>query len=86
MAAVSGRRVRQRDVGPATTSDNRRCCTGKGTAITNDNQPDILDCGPGFDVAYAIVHDPVRFHGCEQVIRLTAEQAAVLAAANDDNG
>ena len=55
-------------------------------ALANDNQPDILDCGPGFDVAYAIVHDPVRFHGCEQVIRLTAEQAAVLAAANDDNG
>ena len=27
-------------------------------ALANDNQPDILDCGPGYDVAYVIVHDP----------------------------
>lgn len=55
-------------------------------ALANDNQPDILDCGPGYDVAYVIEHDPVRLHGCEQVIRLSAEQAAAVAAANDDNG
>lgn len=55
-------------------------------ALANDNQPDILNCGPGYDVAYVIVHDPVRLHGCEQVIRLTAEEAAATAAANDDNG
>jgi Ca2+-binding RTX toxin-like protein len=55
-------------------------------ALANDNQPDILDCGTGYDVAYVIEHDPVRLHGCEQVIRLSAEQAAALAAANDDNG
>jgi RTX calcium-binding nonapeptide repeat (4 copies) len=55
-------------------------------ALANDNQPDVLDCGPGFDVAYVIEHDPVRIHGCEQVIRLTAAQAAAMAAANDDNG
>lgn len=55
-------------------------------ALANDNQPDILDCGPGFDVAYVIVHDPVRLHGCEQVIRLSPDEAAALAAANDDNG
>jgi RTX calcium-binding nonapeptide repeat (4 copies) len=55
-------------------------------ALANDNQPDILNCGPGFDVAYVIVHDPARFHGCEQVIRLSPDQAAALAAANDDNG
>jgi Ca2+-binding RTX toxin-like protein len=54
-------------------------------ALANDNQPDILDCGPGLDVAYAIVHDPVRFRGCEQIIRLSPEDAAALAAANDDN-
>ena len=55
-------------------------------ALANDNQPDILNCGPGFDVAYVIAHDPARFHRCEQVIRLSPEQAAALAAANDDNG
>jgi Ca2+-binding RTX toxin-like protein len=55
-------------------------------ALANDNQPDIVNCGPGYDVAYVIVHDPVRLHGCEQVIRLTPEQAAATAAANDDNG
>ncbi len=32
-----------------------------------------------------IVHDPARFRGCEQIIRLTPEDAAALAAANDDN-
>jgi hypothetical protein len=55
-------------------------------ALANDNQPDILNCGPGYDVAYVVVHDPVRLHGCEQVIRLTPEQAAAMSAANDDNG
>jgi len=55
-------------------------------ALANDNQPDILNCGPGYDVAYIVVHDPVRLHGCEQVIRLTPEEAAATAAANDDNG
>jgi hypothetical protein len=55
-------------------------------ALANDNQPDILNCGPGYDVAYVIVHDPVRIHGCEQVIRLTPEEAASIATANDDNG
>ena len=64
--------------------------TGAGNdilhALANDNQPDILDCGPGFDVAYVITHDPARFHGCEQVVRLSPEDAAAVAAANDDNG
>ncbi len=55
-------------------------------ALANDNQPDILDCGPGFDVAYVIAHDPARFRGCEQVIRLSPEEAGAVAAANDDNG
>jgi Ca2+-binding RTX toxin-like protein len=55
-------------------------------ALANDNQPDVIDCGPGFDVAYVIERDPVRFHGCEQVIRLSPEEAAAMAAANDDNG
>ena len=64
--------------------------TGAGNdilhALANDNQPDILECGPGFDVAYVVVHDPARFRGCEQVIRLSTEEAAAVAAANDDNG
>jgi Ca2+-binding RTX toxin-like protein len=55
-------------------------------ALANDNQPDILNCGPGYDVAYLIVHDPARLHGCEQVIRLSPEDAAAMGAANDDNG
>ena len=55
-------------------------------ALANDNQPDVLNCGPGYDVAYVVRHDPVRLHGCEQVIRLSPEEAASLAAANDDNG
>jgi Ca2+-binding RTX toxin-like protein len=55
-------------------------------ALANDNQRDVLDCGPGYDVAYVIEHDPVTLHGCEQVIRLSPDDAAALAAANDDNG
>jgi Ca2+-binding RTX toxin-like protein len=55
-------------------------------ALANDNQRDILNCGRGYDVAYVVVHDPVRLHGCEQVIRLTPEDAAAMATANDDNG
>ena len=45
-------------------------------ALANDNQEDVLDCGPGDDVAYVIVHDPARFRGCEQIIRLSPEEAA----------
>lgn len=55
-------------------------------ALANDNQPDVLDCGPGYDVAYVIVHDPVVFHGCEQVIRLNPDEAAAMAATNGDDG
>ena len=55
-------------------------------ALANDNTRDVMDCGPGLDVAYVIQHDPVTLRGCEQVIRLSTEQAAALAAANDDNG
>lgn len=54
-------------------------------ALANDNQSDILDCGAGVDVAYVIAHDPARFRGCEQIIRLSPEEAAALAAANDDS-
>jgi Ca2+-binding RTX toxin-like protein len=54
-------------------------------ALANDNQPDVLDCGPGFDVAYVIVHDPARFRGCESVIRLSPEAAEALAQANSDS-
>jgi len=54
-------------------------------ALANDNQPDVLDCGRGYDVAYVVEHDPARLHGCEQVIRLGPGQAAEVAAANDDN-
>ena len=31
---------------------------------------------PGYDIAYPIVHDPARLHGCEQVIRLSPEEAS----------
>jgi len=55
-------------------------------ALANDNQPDVVDCGPGYDVAYVVEHDPVRLRGCEQVIRLSPAEAAAQAAANDDNG
>ena len=55
-------------------------------ALANDNQPDVLNCGPGYDVAYVVEHDPVRVHGCEQVIRLSLDEAASLAQTNDDNG
>ncbi|HZT44951.1 MAG TPA: hypothetical protein VFA24_02125 [Gaiellaceae bacterium] len=54
-------------------------------ALANDNQPDIISCGPGFDTAIVIAHDPARFQGCEKIVRLSPEEAAALAAANDDN-
>ncbi len=54
-------------------------------ALANDNQRDIIDCGPGYDVAYVIEHDPVTLHGCEKVVRLSPDEAAALSAANDDN-
>lgn len=55
-------------------------------ALANDNQPDVLSCGRGYDVAYVIEHDPVTVHGCEQVIRLSPADAASMAAANEDDG
>jgi hemolysin type calcium-binding protein len=62
---------------------------GKGNdvlhALANDNQPDILDCGPGFDTAIVIAHDPARFRGCEQIVRLSPEEAASLAASGGDS-
>jgi len=54
-------------------------------ALANDNQPDILDCGPGFDTAIVIEHDPARFRGCEQILRLSPEEAAALAASGGDS-
>ena len=54
-------------------------------ALANDNERDVLDCGPGFDVAYIVEHDPVTLHGCEQVIRLTPAEAAAAGAADDDD-
>jgi Ca2+-binding RTX toxin-like protein len=54
-------------------------------ALANDNQPDILDCGPGFDTAIVIAHDPARFRGCEQIVRLSPEEAASLAASGGDS-
>jgi len=54
-------------------------------ALANDNQVDLLDCGPGYDVAYVIEHDPARFKGCEEIVRLSPDEAAALAAANDDS-
>ena len=54
-------------------------------ALANDNQPDVIDCGPGFDTAVVLAHDPVRLHGCEKVVRLSDDEAAAMSAANDDN-
>jgi len=54
-------------------------------ALANDNQPDILDCGPGFDTAIVIEHDPARFRGCEQILRLSPDEAAALAASGGDS-
>ena len=54
-------------------------------ALANDNQPDILDCGPGFDTAIVIEHDPARFRGCEQIVRLSPGEAAALAASGGDS-
>jgi hypothetical protein len=54
-------------------------------ALANDNQVDLLDCGPGDDVAIVIVHDPVTLRGCEQVVTLSPEEAQALAAANGDD-
>jgi len=55
-------------------------------ALANDNQRDVLDCGPGYDVAYVIAHDPLTQHGCEKVVWLDRQAAESLAAANDDAG
>ena len=45
-------------------------------ALANDNQRDVLNCGPGNDTAYVVEHDPVTLHGCESVIRLSQADAA----------
>ena len=62
---------------------------GKGNdvlhALANDNQPDILDCVPGFDTAIVIAHDPARFRGWEQIVGLSPEEAASLAASGGDS-
>jgi len=54
-------------------------------ALANDNEPDILDCGPGNDTAIVIEHDPARFHGCEQIGRLSPAEAAALAESGGDS-
>jgi len=41
--------------------------------------------GLGYDVAYVIEHDPATFRGCEQVVRLSPDEAAAQATANADN-
>jgi Ca2+-binding RTX toxin-like protein len=53
-------------------------------ALANDNQPDILDCGPGDDTAIVIEHDPARFRGCERIVRLSPAEAAALAQSSGD--
>jgi Ca2+-binding RTX toxin-like protein len=53
-------------------------------ALANDNQADILDCGPGFDTAIVIRNDPARFRGCEVIVRLSPDEAAALAESGDD--
>ena len=55
-------------------------------ALANDNQRDVLGCGPGNDTAYVVEHDPVTLRGCESVIRLSQADAAAQAAAGGDNG
>jgi Ca2+-binding RTX toxin-like protein len=75
---------RRHVVGPASTSV-RRHGQRRAPRARNDNQPDILDCGPGFDTAIVIEHDPARFRGCEQILRLSPEEAAALAASGGDS-
>ena len=42
--------------------------------------------GPDARSPLSINDDPARFRGCEQIIRLSPEEAAAKSAANDDNG
>src|SRR5947208_10702529 len=50
-------------------------------ALANDNERDVLDCGPGLDVAYIVQHDALTLHGCEKIIPLTRAEAAEPAPA-----
>ena len=54
-------------------------------ALANDNQPDILYCGPGVDTALVIRNDPVRVRGCERIVRLSPDEAAALAESGGDS-
>jgi Ca2+-binding RTX toxin-like protein len=54
-------------------------------ALANDNQRDVLDCGSGHDTAFVITNDPATIRGCEVVVRLSPDEAAAMASANDDD-
>ena len=54
-------------------------------ALANDNQPDILNCGPGSDTALVIRNDPVKLRGCERIVRLSPDEAAALAESGGDS-
>ena len=54
-------------------------------ALADDNQLDLLDCGPGNDIAYLNGAERAKTIGCETVRVLTPTEAAAQAAAEGDN-
>ena len=54
-------------------------------ALADDNQLDVLDCGPGNDVAYLNAAERARTIGCETIRVLSRADAAAQAAAEGDN-
>ena len=54
-------------------------------ALADDNQLDVLDCGPGDDVAYLNASERARTIGCEKIRVLSPAEAAAQAAAAGDN-
>lgn len=54
-------------------------------ALANDNRVDVLDCGPGNDVAYLNAAEHDRTIDCETIHVRSPADAAAQAAAEGDN-
>ena len=57
-------------------------------ALAGDGQPDVLDCGPGFDTAYVLDSErsTTTFRGCERIVVVSAPTAQDTADNADNDG
>jgi hypothetical protein len=57
-------------------------------ALAGDGDPDVLDCGPGFDTAFVLASEraTTTFRGCERIVVELAPTAQDTADNADNDG